>query len=64
MRIRLAIRYTAISSVVLLIVMFFSAFLHIEKVQKVFTEKAVQEADVLSEMILRDSHHLMLADNN
>ncbi len=64
MRIRLAIRYTAISSVVLLIVMFFSAFLHIEKVQKVFSEKALQEADVLSEMILRDSHHLMLADNN
>jgi len=64
MRIRLAIRYTAVSSVVLLVVMFFSAFLHIEKVQKVFSEKAMQEADVLSEMILRDSHHLMLADNN
>ncbi|MCD6581540.1 MAG: HAMP domain-containing protein [Desulfuromusa sp.] len=64
MRIRLAIRYTAISSIVLLIVMSISAYLHIEKVQKVFTEKAMHEADVLSEMILRDSHHLMLADNN
>lgn len=64
MRIRLAIRYTAISSIVLLIVMSISAFLHIEKVQKVFSEKALQEADVISEMILRDSHHLMLADNN
>ena len=63
MRIRLAIRYTAVSSIVLLIVMFISAFLHIEKVQKVFSEKSMQEADVLSEMILRDSHHLMLADN-
>ena len=64
MRIRLAIRYTAISSIVLLVVMSISAILHIEKVQKVFSEKAMQEADVLSEMILRDSHHLMLADNN
>lgn len=64
MRIKLAIRYTAISSVVLLIVMSISAILHIDKVQKVFTDKAMQEADVLSEMILRDSHHLMLADNN
>ena len=63
MRIRLAIRYTAISSIVLLIVMSISAFLHIEKVQKVFSEKSMQEADVLSEMILRDSYHLMLADN-
>jgi len=63
MRIRLAIRYTAISSIVLLIVMSISAFLHIEKVQKVFAEKSMQEADVLSEMILRDSYHLMLADN-
>ncbi len=64
MRIKLAIRYTAISSIVLLIVMSISAYLHIDKVQKVFTEKAMQEADVLSEMILRDSHHLMLSDNN
>lgn len=64
MRIRLAIRYTAISSIVLLIVMSISAFLHIERVQRIFTEKAMQEADVISEMILRDSHHLMLTDNN
>ncbi len=63
MRIRLAIRYTAISSIVLLIVMSISAYVHIEKVQKIFTEKAMQEVDVLSEMILRDSHHLMLEDN-
>jgi len=64
MRIRLALRYTAISSLVLLIVMSISAFLHIEKVQKVFSEQALREADIFSEMILRDSYHLMLADNN
>ena len=63
MRIQLAIRYTAISSVVLLIVMSISAMIHIDKVQKVFAENALQEADVLSEMILRDSHHLMLRDD-
>lgn len=63
MRIRLAIRYTAISSIVLMIVMFISAFLHINKVQKVFAEKALHEADVISEMILRDSYHLMLEDS-
>ncbi len=63
MRIQLAIRYTAISSIVLLVVMSISAFLHIDKVQQVFTAKAMQEADVISEMILRDSHHLMLADD-
>lgn len=63
MRIKLAIRYTAISSIVLLIVMSISAFLHIEKVQRIFSEKAMQDADVLSEMILRDSKHLMLEDN-
>ncbi|MFK5925977.1 MAG: ATP-binding protein [Desulfuromusa sp.] len=63
MRIRLAIRYTAISSIVLLIVMSISAFLHITKVQKVFFEKEMHDADVLAEMILRDSYHLMLQDN-
>ena len=63
MHIRLAIRYTVISSTVLLIVMFVSAFLHIEKVQKVFSEKSIHDADMISEMILRDSYHLMLEDN-
>ncbi|SDZ75140.1 two-component system, NtrC family, sensor kinase [Desulfuromusa kysingii] len=64
MRIRLALRYTAISSLILLVVMSISAYLHIEKVQKVFAQWTVQEAGELSEMIVRDSHHLMLADNN
>ncbi len=63
MRIQLAIRYTAISSFVLLIVMSVSAIIHIDKVQKVFAENALQEADVLTEMILRDSYHLMLRDD-
>ncbi len=63
MRIRLAIRFTLITSIVLLVVMFVSAFLHIEKVQKVFAEKSIHEADTISDMILRDSHHLMLEDN-
>ncbi|MDX2478876.1 MAG: ATP-binding protein [Desulfuromusa sp.] len=63
MRIRLAIRFTIITSIVLLVVMFISAFLHIEKVQNIFTEKTIHEADTLSDMILRDSHHLMLEDN-
>ena len=63
MRIQLAIRYTAISSVVLLVVMSISAYLHIDKVQEVFSAKALHEADVISEMILRDSYHLMLADD-
>jgi len=63
MKIRLAIRYTAISSLVLVIVMSVSAFLHIEKVQKVFSEKAIHDADVIAEMVLRDSRHLMLQDD-
>ena len=63
MRIRLAIRYTAISSIALLIVMSVSAFVHIEKVQKIFSEKSMHEADMVSEMILRDSYHLMLEDS-
>ncbi len=63
MRIRLAIRYTAISSIVLLIVMFISAFLHISKVQKIFIENARIETDVISDLILRDTYHQML-DND
>lgn len=63
MRIKLVIRYTAISSIILLIVMSISAMLHINKVQKNFIEQAVIENDVLAEMILRDNYHLMLEDN-
>ncbi len=59
MRIRLAIRYTVISSIVLLIVMSVSAFLHISKVQKVFLEESKVETDVILDMILRDTHHMM-----
>lgn len=63
MRIKLVVRYTAISSIILLIVMAISAFLHINKVQKNFAEGAVLENDALAEMILLDNYHLMLQDN-
>ncbi len=63
MRIKLVVRYTAISSLILLIVMAISAFLHINKVQKNFVENAVLESDALAEMILLDNYHLMLRDD-
>lgn len=63
MRIKLVVRYTAISSIILLIVMSISAMLHINKVQKNFVENAIIENDALAEMILRDNYHLMLEDN-
>ena len=63
MRVRLAIRYTVISSIVLLIVMSGSAFLHITKVQNVFLEEAKVDTDILLEMILRDTYHMMLAND-
>lgn len=63
MRIKLVIRYTAISSIILLIVMAISAFLHINKVQKNFVANAVLESDALAEMILLDNYHLMLRDD-
>lgn len=63
MHIRLVIRYTAISSIILLIVMSISAMLHISKVQKNFVADAAHENDALAEMILRDNYHLMLQDD-
>lgn len=63
MRIKLVIRYTAISSTILLIVMGISAFLHISKVQDNFVENAVLESDAMAEMILLDNYHLMLRDD-
>ncbi len=63
MRVRLAIKYTVISSVVLLLVMSGSAFLHITKVQGVFLEEAKVDTDVLLEMILRDTYHMMLEND-
>jgi len=63
MRIRLAIRYTVISSIVLLVVMSGSAFLHIHKVQKVFLEESKVETDLILDMILRDTYHMMLTND-
>ncbi len=63
MRICLAIKYTLIISIVLILVMSISAFLHIDKVQRIFANKAMHEADLISEMIILDSYHLMLEDN-
>jgi len=63
MRIKLVIRYTAISSIILLIVMSVQAMLHINKVQKNFVENAIIENDALAEMIIRDNYHLMLKDD-
>jgi len=63
MRIKLVVRYTLITSLVLLIVMSISAYLHITKVEKFFVEKLIHDANTFSEMIIRDSYHLMLEDN-
>jgi len=63
MRIRLAIRYTFISSCVLVVIMFTSSFLHINKVQKVFSETSMHDADAIADLIIRSSYHLMLEDS-
>ncbi len=63
MRLRLAVRYTIISSVILLIVMSISSYLHVTKVEKIFEETSRHEADTIAEMILTNSYHLMLEDN-
>ncbi len=63
MRIRLAIRYTIISSSVLLVIMFTSSFLHINKVQSVFSETSIRDADAIADLIIRSSYHLMLEDS-
>jgi len=63
MRIRLAIRYTFISSCVLLVIMFTSSFLHINKVQNVFSETSIRDADAIADLIIRSSYHLMLEDS-
>lgn len=63
MRVRLAIRYTFFSSCVLLVIMLTSSYFHITKVQKIFSETSVQDADALAELVLRNSYHLMLEDD-
>ena len=63
MRIRLVVRYTVITSIVLLVLMSISAYLHITKVEKIFSAKLIHDANDVAEMLLRDSYHLMLEDN-
>ena len=63
MRIRLAIRYTLITSCVLLVIMFTNAYFHITKVQEIFAEASIQDADALADLILRNSYHLMMEDD-
>ncbi len=63
MRIRLAIRYTLISSCILLVVMLSSSYFHITKVQKIFAETSMHDADALADLILRNSYHLMMEDD-
>jgi|SRR6056297_276032 len=63
MRVRLAIRYTFISSCILLVIMLTSSYFHITKVQKIFAETAIHDADALADLILRNSYHLMLEND-
>lgn len=63
MRIRLAIRYTFVSSCVLLVIMLASSLLHINKVEQIFAETSLHDADAVADLILRNSYHLMLEDN-
>ena len=63
MRIKLAIRYTAISSLILIIVMTGNAILHIDRVEDDFVEQALVSNDALADILLRDNYHLMLQDD-
>ncbi len=63
MRIRLALKYTVVSSCFLLVIMLASSYIHITKVQKIFAETSVQDADALADLILRNSYHLMMEDD-
>ncbi|MFO7812404.1 MAG: ATP-binding protein [Pelovirga sp.] len=63
MRVRLAIRYTFFSSCILLVIMLTSSYFHITKVQKIFAETSVHDAEALADMILRNSYHLMLEND-
>lgn len=63
MRIKLAIRYTAISSLILMIVMTANAILHIDRVEDDFVKQALVDSDALADILLRDNYHLMLHDD-
>jgi len=63
MQLKLASKYTAISCTALLVIMFTFAFFNVKTLRESFFAEAMYEADTLSEMILRNSHYLMLEDD-
>lgn len=63
MQLKLASKYTAISCTALLIIMFTFAFFHVNTLRESFLAEAMYEADTLSEMILHNSHYLMMEDD-
>ena len=63
MRIPLAIRYSFFSGLVLLVVMVVATFFHVNKVQGLFAETFMDDADALADLILRNSYHLMMEDD-
>lgn len=63
MQLKLASKYTAISCTALLVIMFTFAFFHVNTLRESFLNEAMYEADTLSEMILRNSHYLMMEDD-
>lgn len=63
MQLKLASKYTAISCTALLVIMFTFAFFHVNTLRESFFAEAMYEADTLSEMILHNSHYLMLEDD-
>jgi two-component system NtrC family sensor kinase len=63
MQLKLASKYTAISCTALLVIMFTFAFFHVNTLRESFFEEALYEADTLSEMILHNSHYLMMEDD-
>ncbi len=63
MQLKLASKYTAISCTALLVIMFTFAFFHVNTLRESFLDEARYEADSLSEMILHNSHYLMMEDD-
>ncbi|SHJ21335.1 two-component system, NtrC family, sensor kinase [Malonomonas rubra DSM 5091] len=63
MQLKLASKYTAISCTALLVIMFTFAFFHVNTLRESFLAEAMYEADTLSEMILHNSHYLMLKND-
>jgi len=60
MQLKLASKYTAISCTALLVIMFSFALFHVNTLRESFFSEAMYETDTLSEMILHNTHYLML----